>query len=329
MARESFKKKKKESFLSKVVNFVLTLALVCFIASQVCNAANNNLRFAQVSDAHFSSFEENTSYKMLKDSSKLLDDVVLQINTSGAYDFVVFTGDLINKPKTSELENFIKHANRLIYPWYAIDGNHDVAIGGDLTKNKFLSILAENNSKMKQNNIYYAFTPKKGYRVICLDSIIDTKVTTNGEIPSLEMEWLKKELDKYKNETIILCTHVPVIEPFSSPSHKMNNEYELRRLLKTHSNPIIVLQGHYHAAKLRQEDNMLVVACPSLVSFPNAFRVVNINTKKNKVKVDVFLKETNLKEVQTHAKIRTMGSSLLYGEEVDRNASFELRREDI
>ena len=140
MARESFKKKKKESFLSKVVNFVLTLALVCFIASQVCNAANNNLRFAQVSDAHFSSFEENTSYKMLKDSSKLLDDVVLQINTSGAYDFVVFTGDLINKPKTSELENFIKHANRLIYPWYAIDGNHDVAIGGDLTKNKFLSI---------------------------------------------------------------------------------------------------------------------------------------------------------------------------------------------
>ncbi len=329
MSRDSFKKKKKESFFSKIFNLVLTFALAGFIASQVCNAANNNLRIAQVSDAHFSSFEDNTSYKMLKDSAKLLDDVIFQINTSGAYDFVIFTGDLVNKPKVSELEKFISHAGKLIYPWYAIDGNHDVAIGGDLTKEKFISVLSEKNPKMKQDKIYYSFTPKKGYRVICLDSIINYKVTTNGEIPAEEMEWLRKELDKYKNETIILCTHVPVIEPFSSPSHKMNNEFELRRILKTHSNPIIVLQGHYHATKLRQDDNLLVVACPSLVSFPNAFRVININTQKNKVKVDVFLKETNLKEVQTHARIRTMGSSLLYGEESDRNASFELRREDI
>ena len=329
MGKESFKKKKKEPFIFKVVNLMLTLVLISFIASQVCNAANNNLRFAQVSDAHFSSFEENTSYKMLKDSTKLLDDVILQINTSGAYDFVVFTGDLVNKPKVSELEKFTIHVNRLIYPWYAIDGNHDVAIGGDLTKKKFMSVLAENNSKMKHNDIYYAFTPKRGYRVICLDSIIDSKVTTNGEINNTEMEWLQKELDKYKNETIIICTHVPVSEPFASSSHKMNNEYELKKIIKSHSNPVIVLQGHYHAAKIRQDGNILYISCPSLVTFPNAFRVINLNNHKTKVKVDVFLKETGLKEVQTHAKVRTMGSSLLYGEESDRTASFELRREDI
>jgi hypothetical protein len=40
-------------------------------------------------------------------------------------------------------------------------------------------------------------------------------------------------------------------------------------------------------------------------------------------------KETNLKEVQTHARIRLMGTQLLYGEEADRNNSFEMRREDI
>ena len=182
---------------------------------------------------------------------------------------------------------------------------------------------------MEQDNIYYAFTPKKGYRVICLDSIIDYKVTTNGEIPQEELEWLKKELEKYQDETIILCTHVPVFEPFSSPNHKLLNEYELRKVLKKHTNPIIILQGHYHAAKLRQEDNMLIVSCPSLVTYPNSFRVININTHKNKVKVDVFLKETNLKETQTHARVRLMGTQLLYGEESDRNGSFELRREDI
>ena len=111
MSKESYKKKKKESFFTKFVNFVLTIALAFLIGSQVCTAANNNLRIAQVSDAHFSSFEDNTSYKFLKKSGELLDDAITQINTSGAYDFVMFTGDLVNKPKVSELEKFIKHAN--------------------------------------------------------------------------------------------------------------------------------------------------------------------------------------------------------------------------
>ena len=160
-------KRKKESFFSKFINCVLTLLIACAIGSQVCTAANNNLRVAQVSDAHFSSFEENTSYKFLKKSPELLDDVIFQINTSGPYDFVMFTGDLVNKPKVSELEKFISHTNNLIYPWYAIDGNHDISIDGPLTKQKFLSTLAANNDNMQQENIYYAFTPKKGFRVLC------------------------------------------------------------------------------------------------------------------------------------------------------------------
>ena len=328
MANKSYKKSEKESFFTKVVNWVLTLALAYFIGSQVCTEANNNLRIAQISDAHFSSYEQNTSYKMLEDSAALLDDAIMQVNTSGAYDFVIFTGDLINTPKVSELENFLSHAKRLVYPWYAIDGNHDICIDGPLTKTKFMSVISKNNSNMKQNNIYYAFTPKRGYRVICLDSIIDNKITTNGRISQEQLEWLQNELNTYKKETIVLCTHVPVMEPYSSSNHKMENEYELKRVLRTHKNPVIVLQGHYHAARLVQNENMLVISCPSLVSFPNAFRVININTGKSKVKVDVFLKETNLKDVQTHARVRLMGTQLLYGDETDRDNSFEMRRED-
>lgn len=320
--------KKKESFFSKLVNFVLTIAAACVIGSQVCTAANNNLRIAQVSDAHFSSFEENTSYKFLKKSGELLDDVIFQINTSGPYDFVMFTGDLINKPKTDELRKFTNHAQNLIYPWYAIDGNHDISIDGPLTKKKFIEVLAECNDNMNQKNIYYAFTPKKGYRVICLDSIIDYKITTNGEISNEQFMWLKEELDTHAKDVIVVCTHVPVIEPFTSPNHKMVNEYEVRKLLKSHKNPVIVLQGHYHAAKIKQDGNLLVVACPSLVTYPNAFRVININSNKNRTLVDVYLKETNLKDIQTRSKLRLMGTEKLYGEESDRNASFELGRKE-
>lgn len=318
-------KHKKESFFSKIINCVLTLLIACAIGSQVCTAANNNLRVAQVSDAHFSSFEENTSYKFLKKSGELLDDVIFQINTSGPYDFVMFTGDLINKPKVSELEKFISHANNLIYPWYAIDGNHDISIDGPLTKRKFLATLAEANNNMQQENIYYAFTPKKGFRVICLDSIIDYKLTSNGEISNEEYLWLTQELEKHAKDTVIVCSHVPIVEPFSSPNHKMQNQYEVRKLIKSHKNPVIVLQGHYHTTKIIKDDNMLVVACPSLVTYPNAFRVININSNKQRTLVDVYLKETNLKDIQSRSKLRLMGTERLYGEESDRNASFELK----
>lgn len=276
----------------------------------------------------FSTFEKNTSYKFLEKSGELLDDAIFQVNTSGPYDFVVFTGDLINKPQVSELEEFILHADKLAYPWYAINGNHDIEVGGLLTKSKFMATLANSNSKLKKDKIYYAFTPKKHYRVICLDSIIDNKITTNGEISKEEYDWLSEELSNHKKDTVIICTHVPIAEPFSSSNHKLLNELEIRRLLKSHKNPVIVLQGHYHAAKLKQDENVLFVSCPSLVSYPNSFRVININTNKNRVKVDVFLKETNLKETQQRAKIRLMGTQLLYGEVSDRNANFELRRED-
>ena len=291
--------KKRESFFSKIVNFVLTILVACAIGTQMCTAANNNLRVAQISDAHFSSFEDNTSYKFLKKSGDLLDDAIFQVNTSGPYDFVMFTGDLVNKPKVSELEKFIEHANKLVYNWYAIDGNHDISIDGPLTKSKFLSTLASYNNNMNQKNIYYAFTPKKGFRVICFDS--------------------------HAKDTIIVCTHVPIIEPFSSPNHKMNNDYEVRKLLKTHKNAVIVLQGHYHATKIKQDDNLLVISCPSLVTYPNSFRVININTNKQRTLVDVYLKETNLKDIQSRSKLRLMGTERLYGEESDRNASFEIK----
>lgn len=324
MKKKNYRREKKESLFQKFVNFVLTIIFACAIGSQVCTAASNNLRIAQVSDAHFSTTEENTSYKFLKKSPELLDDVVFQINTSGPYDFVMFTGDLVNKPKVSELEKFISHTNKLMYPWYAIDGNHDIAIDGPLTKKKFISTLAKHNNKMADKNIYYAFTPKKGYRVICLDSIIDYKITTNGEISNEQFLWLKEELEKYAKETVILCTHVPIIEPYPSSNHKLNNEYEVRKLLKSHKNPVIVLQGHYHCTRIKQDENLLVISCPSLVTYPNAFRVINLNTHKKKLMVDVYLKETNLKDIQKRSKLRLMGTSSLYGEEKDRNSSYEL-----
>ena len=106
----------------------------------------------------------------------------------------------------------------------------------------------------------------------------------------------------------------------------MNNEYDLQRMLKGFNNVIVVLQGHYHCTKAIQKENVVYISSPSLVTFPNAFRVININSNKNRVMIDVFLKETNLKEIQTRSRMRVLSSNLLYGDENDRNTSFEIKK---
>ena len=106
----------------------------------------------------------------------------------------------------------------------------------------------------------------------------------------------------------------------------MLNEYEIKSLLRSYENPIIVLQGHYHCVRARQDNNIVYITSPSLVTFPNAFRVININSDKNRTLVDVFLKETNLKDIQSRSKLRLFATESLYGSEKDRNTTFEIRK---
>lgn len=74
--------------------------------------------------------------------------------------------------------------------------------------------------------------------------------------------------------------HVPIIEPFPSESHRLQNAGEVQAVIeniKSYS----CFSGHYHAAKIFQKGNVLYVDSPSLVSYPNAFRIVTVtNTRK-------------------------------------------------
>ena len=151
-------------------------------------------------------------------------------------------------------------------------------------------------------------------------------MTSQGEVSEEQLQWLKDELDNSKGDIVIIFTHVPLIEPFPSEQHRLINSYEVKLLLKKYDNPIIVCSGHYHATKVFQENNVLYVSTPSLVSYPNAFRIINICPHRNKILVDLYFKETNLKELQTKAKNKGLGSNMLYGTEADRTNTFELPR---
>ena len=319
------RRKKQETFFQKFINFTFTLVLACCLGIQVCNAKNGNLKFAQVSDAHYSSIEKDTSYKVLSASPQILDDVILQLNNTPTLNFVMFTGDLINKPKESQLLEFINKANCLNSPWYGLLGNHDVQ-EYQMSKKMFFDLLCGHNPNFSHKGPYYSFSPKKGYKVICLDTIILDRVTTNGEISEEQLVWLDNELKNSKSDIVIICSHVPIMEPYASPNHRLLNRIEVMDILHKYKNPIIVCSGHYHGTKLIQEDNVLYIDTPSLVTYPCAYRIVNINNQRKKVIVDVYTKQTRVSGALNTAKIKVMGSSLLSGTPEDRNNTFEIKK---
>ena len=330
MSRRKRVKEKKEGFFTRLVNGMITLCLTAGMlwGLQACSGTNTaaGLKFAQLSDVHFLADGSNTTFKMTGESPRLLDDAISQINEYNDIDFVMFTGDLIDKSFEKELKAFLPHVEKLNAPWYFAFGNHDRCVGGYLNTLVYLDMVRNSNPDFKFKKAYYSFAPKKNYKVIVLDNIITDEITSNGYIDEEQLKWLKKELDSSKNDTVLIFMHVQVIEPFASPNHKMRNGIVLKQLIESYKNPIGVFQGHYHAAKITQHDNVLYVNSPALVSYPNAFRVVSVTNHKDKVVFDFEWKETRETTIQKMAKILVFSGGIYAGEEKDQTGIYEIKK---
>lgn len=325
--RKNYGKGKKEGFFTKIFNAIIT---VCLTAGMLWGlqaySGATSLKFVQLSDVHFLENGSNTTFKMIGESPRLLDDAINQINEQKDLDFVMLTGDLIDKPFEKELKAVLPHLEKINVPWYFAFGNHDRCVGGYLTTSVYLDMLKSSNKDFTFKKAYYSFEPKKGYRVIVLDNIITNEITSNGYIDPEQMKWLKKELDKSKDDTVLIFMHVPVIEPFASPNHKLRNATELMSLIESYKNPIGVFQGHYHATKITQHDNVLYVSTPALVSYPNAFRTITVNNYKDKTVFELDWHETREKTIQKMAKILVFSGGIYSGEPKDQSGIYEIKK---
>ena len=321
------RRNKSEGIFSKFVNSVVTICLTIGMlwGLQACSHSTS-LKFVQLSDIHFLENGQNTTFKMTGASSQLLDDAIEQINEEQEIDFVMLTGDIIDKPFEKELRAFLPHIENLKYPWYFAFGNHDRCVGGYLTTSVYMDMVKKSNKNYNFNKPYYAFTPKKGYRVIVLDNIITDKVTTQGYLDEEQVLWLKKELEKSKRDTVLIFMHVPLIEPFTSPNHRLKNAVQVMSIIESYKNPIGVFQGHYHATRVVQHDNVLYVNSPALVSYPNAFRIISVTNHKDKTVFELKWVETREKAIQKTAKLLVVASNIFSGEEKDQHGVYEIKK---
>lgn len=321
------RKNKKETFMTACKNWTVSILLACAMLWGLQGyTSTTSLKFAQVSDVHFYTGQNNTTFKMIAESPKLLDDAIEQINATPNVSFVMFTGDLIDKSFEKELSAFLPHTEKLNTSWYFAFGNHDTCIGGYLTPKVYMELVNKYNKNYKFEKSYYSFVPQKGYKAIVLDSIIRDRLTSNGRLGDEQLVWLDNELKNSQKETVLIFMHVPVLEPYNSPNHRLLDADKMENILNKYKNPIAVFQGHYHGAKITQKENILYVSCPALVSFPNAFRMITVTNYKNKVVFNIENKETGLKNVQKVAKLLVFGSTIYTGEEKDQNTIITIKK---
>ncbi len=135
--------------------FILFIVAVMFFVTDLPSSSfSGTLKFAQLSDTHYSLIKEDTSYKLLSKTKPLLEDAIQQINNHKKLKFVMVTGDGINNPEKDLLYSFIDELNTLKYPWYFVLGNHDTTTSGYLNKENFVKILQEKNPAYNFDSSY-------------------------------------------------------------------------------------------------------------------------------------------------------------------------------
>ncbi len=310
---------------------ILLAAFVFSINASFADFSFNDmeLKFAQVSDVHTSN-SSDTSYKVLSHSKELLKSAIEDINKIKGLDFVVFTGDMTNEPTRELYRDFFTIMQKLNYPSILVLGNHDSSMSGEnpnyMNKDVVHQILKMANPYQNYDRPYFAYSPAKDYRVIVLDTTIGIE-NSNGMLSEEQLNFLDNEINENQDKVILIFQHHPVIEPFKSENHKLvNSENYLAVLKKYEKVPIAVFAGHYHAARIVRKGNVIFVATPSLVTYPNAFRTVSITNYNDRVIFNFNFHETKLKDVQELSKSGLIASAVFSGSPSDKNDEIMIRK---
>lgn len=312
--------------LLKECLYILFVVTVLFFLSEQ-PSLSGTVKFAQLSDIHYSTTRDDTSYKLLSKTKPLLKDAIHQINNEKNIDFVMLTGDIVDIPSEKSFLDATEVLKTINYPFYFVLGNHDITNTGDFTKEKLLKILKEKNPKNTFDKTYYTFKHKGNFRIIVLDGVRNEKFNSaKGEISKEQLVWLDKILSKSKKDVVLIFIHFPLFAPYDSPNHEIINKKEFKAVLEKYNMPIGIFSGHYHTTKIRKMGNILHVSTPALATYPHAFRVVEVENKRNKAIFNFKYMETNLKDLQAKTKILTLGGTKFYGLERDRNTTVIIKK---
>lgn len=211
-----------------------------FLTFLIClsSVSAQDLRFVQISDARFS----ETS------GSNMLDEVIKDINKQNNVEFVIFTGDNINRPVKSDLELFLSKAKKLKCPFYIVIGDHDVNKYKDLSKLEYIKTIKHHIRKYKPETPNYVFE-KNGVIFVVADGSKDVIPGTSGFFKDDVLIWLDEQLGIYNDKNVIIFQHFPIIPPSNKETYYTAKPETYLKVLNKHKNVRAIISGHFDVNK--------------------------------------------------------------------------------
>ncbi|MCI1273608.1 MAG: metallophosphoesterase [Clostridiaceae bacterium] len=233
------------------------------------SASANEIKFAQVTDTHYSL---NNTFK-----TKVLTDTVDSLNKRNDIAFVIFTGDNIDTAHVDNLEGFMGVIKKLNKPYYIVIGNHDVFKSNGLSKEKYMEIVNEYNIFSRNKKPNYIFK-KNGFVFMVVDGAKEVIPGANGYYRKDTLDWLDKQLTKYKKYPVVICQHFPVVPPRDVKSHTTYQAEKYIEIINKHNNVIAVIAGHYHMNGEKMLNGVYHISSPSLLVEPNNYKIITVVT---------------------------------------------------
>ncbi len=213
-------------------------------------ATAKEVNFLQVTDVH-----------LTKDNAQYLETFVNEVNQQyHDLDFIVFTGDNIDRADRADFETFLSIIHKLKTKTYILPGNHDLAKNKDMTSAYYMKRAKKILGKHQPATPNYVF--KCGNTVfITMNGVKEVIPGPNGYYKEPELLWLDKQLTKYKNNKVVILQHFPLLDtkPKSATLHKKELYLEV---LSKHDNVLAIVSGHYHYNKEERINNVYNIITP-------------------------------------------------------------------
>lgn len=255
-----------------------------------------NFRFGIVSDLHIAVGETILNhpkrFHLVEVSIPSFQQVTEHLKSLDV-DFLLLPGDLTQDGEPENHQWLSAYLQSLPFPVYVIPGNHDIPTqsGHNPGKNpaipyqEFPAYYAPYGYQ-NTNQLYYTCELYPGVQLVALNSnIFDETGTQLGCLDEEQLQWLENLLPSIQNKLVLVMVHHNVIEHFpGQANHGLSNRYmldnasRLKQLLNTY-NVRLILTGHLHVQDIAKEGNLYEITTGSLVSYPHAYRVIDVSGK--------------------------------------------------
>lgn len=244
--------------MKKIFAYIVVLF---FAATLGANAVT--ITIAQMTDVHIGSADNEKTEHSLKHLTEAMD----AINRRDDVDFVVFTGDNIDKSRPDDLKTFCKTTKKLNKPYYIIMGNHDAHKVAGIPKDTYMHYINLANKYQKSDAMNYQFPATKDVQAVFLDGVVPNIPSSHGYFSEDTISWLSKVLKKNKHKKVIIFQHFPLVPPRDEIARTVLHSRDYNNLLLLNNNVLLIASGHYHQGKVQTDDNGIIhISTPSLLS---------------------------------------------------------------